>query len=320
MQFESIWLILGCRLAETKSIKPSSLDVEARYRIVFECGPLGICHMTPSGIILEANAALQRMLRATGPDMAGMPLADIAHPAEAEALRIAVRKVASGRRERIVKECHFVRKDGRLLWANLTLAGVPEGDSELRMLTALIEDISTRKAQEAALKRQSMHDEVTDLPSRGLFMDRLSHTIRTARRDGTVFTVLVLDIHHFRNVNQSFGERWGDLVLRQVGERLQRRLRGADTVARLQDAEFGGILIGNSEDDAVRAAGRLIQALRKPCIVEDGKRLALSGSVGMALYPDHGEDADTLLRHAHYAMRTARSAGLDYAVYRSPED
>jgi diguanylate cyclase (GGDEF)-like protein len=131
--------------------------------------------------------------------------------------------------------------------------------------------------------------------------------------------VLVLDLQHFRSINQTYGEHWGDVVLRQVGERLQRRLRGADTVARLGDDEFAGILVGNSEEEAIKSAARLMQALRKPCIAEDGKRISLAGSLGLAIFPDHGEDPDTLVRAAHRAMRMARSAGLDYAVFRSTD-
>jgi diguanylate cyclase (GGDEF)-like protein len=128
-----------------------------------------------------------------------------------------------------------------------------------------------------------------------------------------------MDLDRFKEVNDTFGHHYGDLLLRQAGERLQCALRGADTLARLGGDEFAVLLPVSDEADAADVAKRLLQTLEEPFAIE-GHNLDIGASIGIAVCPDHAGDADTLLQRADVAMYVAKRSGTGYAVYTSDQD
>lgn len=157
-----------------------------------------------------------------------------------------------------------------------------------------------------AVGQQALHDELTGLPNRALFHERLRHLLLTARRGDGIFALLFIDLDGFKAVNDRFGHQDGDLLLRAVAGRLRDALRGADTVARLGGDEFGVLLpdVGTAAD-ADRVARHLGERLRPPFTIA-GRSQRIGASIGIALYPAHGADADTLLRRADAAMYRAK--------------
>jgi diguanylate cyclase (GGDEF)-like protein len=169
-------------------------------------------------------------------------------------------------------------------------------------------------------RRLAMFDHLTELPNRLLFFDRVSQTIVASGREGTGVAVLLLDLHHFKDVNDTLGHERGDELLRQVGPRLQGVLRASDTVARLGGDEFGIALAGlGSPAEAEDVARKLTDALDTPFAL-DGIDLALGGSIGIATYPDHGDDPDQLLRRAEVAMYVAKAARAPFESYSPAQD
>lgn len=181
-------------------------------------------------------------------------------------------------------------------------------------LQGIARDIRERRRAEAELKHQALHDAPTGLPNRTLLYDRLRQGIFAAARDAEPMALLFLDLDRFKEVNDSLGHLAGDQLLRLVAARLQGALRESDTVARLGGDEFAILLPGTGAHGAEVAAGKIMRAFRQPFIL-DGRTLAIGASTGVAAFPHHGAEAETLLRCADVAMYMAKRAGGGIAVY-----
>ena len=171
----------------------------------------------------------------------------------------------------------------------------------------------------AALEHQAVHDALTGLPNRLLLHDRLSQAILSARRDETPLALLVMDLDRFKEVNDTLGHHYGDLLLRELGVRLQGMFSEGDTAARLGGDEFAILLPRANAEQAEVAARRLLESLEHPFIV-DGHPVEVGGSIGIAVFPEHGDDPGTLLRRADVAMYVAKRNQSDLSVYSSEQD
>ncbi len=170
------------------------------------------------------------------------------------------------------------------------------------MILTLLED-QIRKSTYLAY-----HDELTDLPNRRLLEDRLGQALAQAKRVGGKVAVLILDLDQFKEVNDRFGHRVGDLALRQVAGRLRNRIRACDTLARSGGDEFTVVSQVSSESAAVAFLSGLESALFDPLVIE-GDEIRIGLSIGLALYPDHGGDADQLCAAADRGMYTSKRSG-----------
>ncbi|HEX6487399.1 MAG TPA: EAL domain-containing protein [Candidatus Dormibacteraeota bacterium] len=181
-------------------------------------------------------------------------------------------------------------------------------------------DRQERVHAEEQLRHLALYDVLTDLPNRVLFSDRLHHAVAMASRRHGSFCLLMFDLDRFKEVNDSLGHHAGDQLLKQVGARLSEELRESDTVARLGGDEFAVISGFDIEiDNAVLTAKKILKALAKPFSLGE-TAVKISASVGIARYPDHGADADTLVRHADIAMYAAKADPGGYALYAPSQD
>jgi diguanylate cyclase (GGDEF)-like protein len=169
-------------------------------------------------------------------------------------------------------------------------------------------------AREAQVTRLAYRDPLSDLPNRALFNDRLRVAIEVARRSGTPLTVLLMDLDRFKNINDALGHHIGDLVLQQVAQRLSGLVRKSDTTARLGGDEFAVLLNSAGVEEAHSVAQKIVALFETPISVGQ-QALDVGASIGVAGFPAHGEDADTLLRHADAAMYAAKRANIGVAVY-----
>lgn len=169
------------------------------------------------------------------------------------------------------------------------------------------------RQREARIQHEATHDSLTGLPNRRLFLDRLEQAMARVERNGGRIAVLLLDLDNFKEANDRMGHIAGDGLLRELAGRLQGALRRSDTVARFGGDEFVLLLGGiQSEEEAAGVAAKILAVVGEPYTIEhDGTCVpfASSASIGVALYPDHGHDADALLRHADEAMYSVKKEG-----------
>jgi len=169
-------------------------------------------------------------------------------------------------------------------------------------------------AHEKEILRLAYEDRLTGLPNRALFNDRLQQAVHVARRNGAPLTVMIMDLDRFKHINDTLGHAVGDEVLREVGQRLRGVLRESDTVARLGGDEFGALLQTGNEERIVEVVRKILRAMEQP-IECAGQWLDVGASIGIARFPDHGDDAGTLTRHADIAMYLAKAANSEFAFY-----
>jgi diguanylate cyclase (GGDEF)-like protein len=190
-----------------------------------------------------------------------------------------------------------------------------------RLLTHTLRYAIERKRLDDRIYFQATHDDLTGLPNRALFRDRLQHTLARAERNQaeargqSMAAVLLLDLDHFKTINDTRGHAAGDGVLRAVAQRLQDSLRKGDTIARLGGDEFAILMEGFAAGgDAAKVAQKILQSLEKP-VVADGKEYRIATSIGISLYPADGEDGEALFKHADLALYQAKEQRNRYLFY-----
>ncbi len=169
-------------------------------------------------------------------------------------------------------------------------------------------------------EHQALHDTLTGLPNRGLFHELIQQAVLQARRSGDTVVVMLMDLDRFKEVNDTLGHHYGDLLLQQIGPRLSDTMRVSDTMARLGGDEFGVLLPGVSGPEAgQQVAEKMRTALRRQFVVE-GLALDIGASIGIACFPDHGHDVDALLQRADVAMYVAKERKSGYELYQREQD
>jgi len=188
-----------------------------------------------------------------------------------------------------------------------------------KMLQSLEESGTERKRAEETLRYMAYHDPLTGLPNRALFNDRLTLELARAQRNRQKLAVMLLDLDYFKNINDTLGHSVGDRLLQVAGNRLRSLLRSSDTVARMGGDEFLLMLpeIARVQDTS-RVAQKILGAFREPFVL-DGHKLHTTASIGIATYPDAGEDADTLTKNADIAMYRAKKRGRNNYEHYSVE-
>ncbi len=220
-----------------------------------------------------------------------------------------------------VVECRMRHRDGHWVWiqaAGAVVSQDPETNEPLR-LCGTNQDITERRQQEEHILRQAHFDSLTELPNRFLALDRLSQLLSEARRNRDRVAVLFLDLDDFKKINDTLGHDTGDKLLKEAASRLQSVLRSGDTVGRLGGDEFIILLGGISQaTDAQPVAETLLEKFTHAFKI-DSRELVLTASIGIAVYPDDGEDLSSLLRNADSAMYHSKEQGRNTYSYFTDE-
>lgn len=205
-------------------------------------------------------------------------------------------------------------KDGSTVWTEVTVTGIRNESGVFVGLLGVTRNISERKQAEAKMLHMARHDPLTGLPNRALLADRLQQAMAAARRDGQVLALMFIDLDKFKPINDSLGHAVGDVLLVEVARRVRNCVRESDTVARIGGDEFVVLLrTVDSESGALAVADKIRVALGQPVCVGE-HCLGVSASIGVAMFPAHGEDDLALTQHADIAMYEAKARGGD-AVY-----
>jgi diguanylate cyclase (GGDEF)-like protein/PAS domain S-box-containing protein len=278
---------------------------EEQYRLLFERNLAGVYRAVESGKLVDCNDACAHILGyATRREL--LDAGDIlyAHPHERDSMVRRLREHGAI----VNEEVELCAKDGKTVWALENVRRLPaEGDAP-PMLEGILLDITDRKRSERDIAYKAYHDQLTGLPNRALFLDRLDVALAQARREGTSLAVMFLDLDDMKSINDTFGHVVGDRVLTAVGERLVSVVRGGDTVARVGGDEFLVLLAGSDAEAADLVPRKILERISEPLTI-DRDSLYLTTSIGVASYPGDGEDAETLIRNADGAMYRVKEAG-----------
>jgi len=268
------------------------------------------------GRVTYLNLAAEVMTGWSREAAAGQPLESVFHIIDRETgevarnpMRLAVEldKTVS-----LTPNCVLVRRDGRKAAIEDSAAPIHDRDGHVTGAVIVFRDVGAALETSRQMSHLAQHDVLTGLPNRLLLNDRLTEAIALARRHQRPLGVCFLDVDGFKGINDSLGHAAGDQLLRSIASRLSGALRASDTVCRFGGDEFV-IVLSEIEhaDHASAVAAKLRDAAAGPHRI-DGRDVAVTVSVGAAIFPDHGRDADTLIAHADAAMYEAKHAGLGH--------
>lgn len=292
-------------------------ESEARFRAMADSSPVFIWLADRHNQVTWFNQTLLTFLGQPMEQELGGAWARGLHPEDRNVLEAFARHAA--RREPFQMEFRLMRHDGAYRWILDT--GIPRFDQHNSFLGYIGSgiDVTERKEASELIKHLAHYDALTDLPNRAMFLDRLKVTLASARRDKTRFALMFVDIDNFKPINDQLGHHTGDLLLVEIAGRMRHAVRESDTVARIGGDEFVVIAPAIGEDeDAVQVAEKVRQALCEPFRIET-HTLSVSSSIGIALYPEHGEDDHQLMRNADSAMYQAKNSGRNNVKVYRPE-
>ncbi len=298
-------------LASTRALEALEAS-EERFRSVAETTADAIVTFDSGGHIVSWNPGAEAIFGYSADEMMGKRLTLVAPVDLRDAYKDAVHAIESGGSSSTLGEpVEMVgrRKDGSTFPLELSFAGWKTRQGVF--LTSIIRDITERKLAEHDLKLLANHDHLTGLPNRALFRDHLTQALAKANREPQGLAVMTIDLDRFKAINHALGLQAGDQLLQAVGDRLTGEVRTGDSVARSGDDEFVLLLSGmDAPGHADRVGQRILRALRQPFAI-DGREVRITASIGAALYPDHGDDIDTLMKRADTAMSGAKDQGRD---------
>ncbi|MGA9349636.1 MAG: sensor domain-containing diguanylate cyclase [Anaerolineae bacterium] len=304
---------------ERRRAEEALRESEARYRAIVEDQTELICRFLPDGTLTFANEAYCHYFGKKREELIGssfMPLILEGDQAFVEEQFTSL----SLENPVVTYEHRVILPDGQIRWQQWTNRAIFDERGRFIEFQSVGRDITEWVRAEEQLVYIATHDPLTGLPNRRLFNDRLTLELAHAHRNQQKLAVMLLNLDHFKDVNDALGHSVGDKLLQAVAHRLKSLLRRSDTVARVGDDEFMLILPAIArEEDTANVAHKILAAVRRS-LVFDGHELNITTSIGVALYPEDGEDADTLMKRADIAMYCAKDRGRDnYQRYTSNE-
>jgi diguanylate cyclase len=278
---------------------------------VLERMPDAVVIVDADGIITYANRRAERITGYSSSELRGHTI-ELLVPARLRTIHKVHRREYSERPASrsmgtASHDFNVRRKDGSEFPADISL-GPLKGEGGPGVV-AVIRDMTERRRFEALLEHQALHDPLTGLANRTLFLDRLKQAIQSARREGRHVALVMLDLDKFKLLNDAYGHAVGDAALKKFAAKLPLRLRATDTAARLGGDEFAWILPGTADREAAKRMVRKLMMGLEGSLSIAGRTMVVRVSAGMALYPDDGRDVDRLMRVADASLYSAKRSG-----------
>jgi len=296
-------------ISARKQAEEALRQAHERFRSAFENAPIGMAMTDLEGNILGANPAMARIVGRSTDDLNGRSVHDLTHPDDREASTAEMRRLVVNASDGYRIEKRYTHTDGHDVWVSVSVSCVRDDEGKSSYLIGQVEDVTERRALRERLAYAAIHDPLTTLPNRVLFMDRLETSLSRAARQGRQVAVIFLDLDRFKLVNDGMGHAAGDRLLETVAQRLQRIMRPSDTVARFGGDEF--VVMCDEITDAsvaVEIAERLMEALSPAISLAEGETF-VTASLGLALSGGDRDTAASLLRDADTAMYMAKERG-----------
>jgi diguanylate cyclase (GGDEF)-like protein/PAS domain S-box-containing protein len=323
-RLDSYWLPLALQQAvELKLAETASFAAMQRTELALNAFGDGFICTDLAGCVTSLNEKAEAMTGWPDSQSVGRPLEDVLQVldgATRESAPVYIdRVVRSNREPHVVTTSILIRPDGSESTIEHSVTPIYDQRSRVTGAALVLRDVTAAHAVSAQMSHLASHDPLTDLPNRLLLVDRLDRALALARRHHRRLAVLFVDIDRFKYVNDSLGHILGDELLRAVARIVTMCVRSSDTVSRYGGDEFVAVLseLEHAEDAAV-GARKIIAALALPQRVL-GHELHITVSIGISVYPDDGEEADTLLRTADLALYEAKNLGRDCYQFFKPE-
>ncbi|MFL6671947.1 MAG: putative bifunctional diguanylate cyclase/phosphodiesterase [Massilia sp.] len=289
---------------------------EERLRRIVHCADEGIWEVDVAGRTTFVNPKMAALLGYPIEEILEQPLARFM---DEEGKAIFDRNIA--RRQQGVAERNefkFIRRDGAGMWASVATNPIFDAGGRYLGALALVNDITQQRAAAERIWHQANYDELTGLPNRHMFMDRLRQEMRKADRNAGFVALLFIDLDRFKDVNDRLGHAMGDRLLAEAARRIGACVRGSDTLARLGGDEFTVILSGLDRVGSVERIAQSIIATLAQAFELGEERAEVSGSIGVALYPADAKEQGDLLARADQAMYASKKAGRNRFSYFTP--
>jgi diguanylate cyclase (GGDEF)-like protein/PAS domain S-box-containing protein len=282
-------------------------ESEERHRTLVETVRDIIYTVSPDGTLLSLNPAFETLTGWPRSEWLGKPFAPLLHHDDLPtATDLFVGALAGGQRP--IAELRVLTKNGGIIVCECYTSPLRQGGVVVGV-TGVARDVTERKQAEDTIRHLAYHDGLTDLPNRTLFNDRLTTTLAQAERGGRTVGVMFIDLDNFKVVNDSVGHSRGDELLCAIASDVGKLMRQGDTLARVGGDEFTVLIPGAKRgEDVIKFAQRVLRCIARPRVLS-GREFRVTGSIGVALYPTDGEDADGLMRSADIAMYRAKALG-----------
>ncbi len=300
-----------------KAVERALLESEQRLALALEAGGSAVWELDVASGVVHTQGQLAEMLGYRAEELATLDdwLA-LVHREEQEYVAGAFREMIGGGRERDRFELRLRARDGSWRWllSQAIVAARDAGGRATRIVGATT-DIGDRKHAEEMMRQNALRDPLTELPNRALTLEFCERLLAGSRLGTARSAVLFIDLDRFKPINDSYGHRVGDAVLKEVAARLRGCVRREDVVGRLGGDEFLAVLADIAlPEEAAQGAAHILDSLSEPYLVatplaDTPLELRTSPSIGISLYPDHGEDIESLIERADLAMYRAKAAG-----------
>jgi len=298
-------------------VREALRENEKRLQAIFDNAAVGIGLTDNTGQSILANARGAQQLGYTPEELAQYSNLELTHPDDrAETVEL-IQQLLRGEIPGYRIEKRYVRKDGSIFWADLSVSAVYDDDGQIAYLLGIVVDITERKQLEhqlhqanRLLQEQAIRDALTGLHNRRYLDEALPRELQRAERQKQSVGIIMLDIDYFKPFNDTYGHDAGDTLLRAMGAILQEHTRGADIVCRYGGEEFTLVLPGASLAATQQRAEELRTEVQALMVEHGGQALAqVTISLGIAVFPEHGMTADSLIRAADQALYQAKRSG-----------
>jgi len=316
------------RLERTNGLMAARLEQSERlHRFMVEQSPDLIYTLDPDGCFMFINRRVESLLNFSRYELIGARYTAVVHEEDRDKAVFAFIERRSDSRATTNAEFRLKSKNSQSVFAMLSAIGMYEcrqdgadkKDKRYVGTYGVARDITERKIAEETISFQAYHDQLTQLPNRTLFKDRLEMSLSQSKRYGGVIGVMFIDLDRFKLVNDTHGHSEGDELLKSVAQRLRNCMRASDTLARQGGDEFTVLLPDLAQaDDAIVIAEKILNEFKVPFHVA-GQDFRVSVSIGISVHPRDGESSDTLLKHADIAMFRVKNNGKNGFEFYSPD-
>ncbi len=295
------------------------LEAEARFDLVFDRSPIGMALVKPNGMPVRVNAALCDLLGYRPDEILATHFHALTHPDDIHAAERDATRLLSGEADDARSDCRLMHARGGIVHAEVSLTLIRDLGGRPRQFVVQVSDVSERREMEFRLEELAERDPLTGLPNRPLFEQELARQVALCRRVREPAALLLLDLDHFKFVNDAHGHRVGDELLRRVAVTVRRATPSGTVIARLGGDELAVLLPGVTAAAAREAADKLRSAIRDQELPVGSDMLHTTASVGVAPMDGEVSDPETVLVSADLAMYEAKASGGDRTMVHDPD-